>query len=111
MCSRPGGDRRAVCGVQLGERPLQRLAQHPEGEASLQLGAAGGEYGHAGSLGLCPDLLHQARLPDPGRALDHSQPAVTVAGLRQAASDPRHLAGPVVQGLGCRRAHRHRVPV
>ncbi|HEX2156428.1 MAG TPA: hypothetical protein VHS79_05500 [Actinomycetes bacterium] len=63
-----------------GDGRLEQLADDPIGELPLKLTAPGSQYPHLSFLGSLAGHGKQARLANPGRALDDHQTAATPAG-------------------------------
>ena len=74
-----------------GQRALEQLARDAVGEAALQLRAAGGDRLEPERAGALAGGLQQPGLADPGRTLQHDDPARAVAGGREHAVEPREL--------------------
>ena len=75
----------------LGQRRLEKLTHDSEGEIALQLGPARPQHAHPAVCRRRPRRGEQRRLADPGRPLDHHEPAAPGASLGQGRFDPRQL--------------------
>ena len=75
----------------LGQRPLEELTHHSEGEIALQLGSPRPEHAHPALCRRRPRLREQRRLANPGRPFDHKEPPAARASLGQRRLDPRQL--------------------
>ncbi len=85
----------------VGEGGLEQLADSAEPERALQLAAPGGQHQGALRLGQAPHLLQQPALPDAGRAVDQGQPALTIDGVGQGATQHAQLAVAPDHQVGC----------
>ncbi len=83
----------------------EQLDHHAEREVALHHAAARAEHRHPARLGQRGGLAHQRALADPGRTLDHQDPAGTGGGGAQRGADLLQLGLPLQQ-RGSRRA-RH----
>jgi hypothetical protein len=85
---------------------LEELPDDSEGEVPLELAAAGGEHAGAVLLGGRPELRQQPGLPDAGRSLDESEPALAARRLGQGGPKRFELAIALQQEL-CPSGVRH----
>ena len=88
------GARERAIALDVGERldgRRQQLEHDPERELALHRGAARAEDRHPGRAGLPRGRAEQRALADPGRPLDHRQPARAGRGGAQRAADPVQL--------------------
>jgi hypothetical protein len=76
---------RAPRRIRRGQLPLEQLADDPEGEAGLQLGAGAAQHPPAASGGSFATQPEQRRLADAGAALDHQD----AAGLQHGVEGPQ----------------------
>ena len=76
-----GAGQPAFAGGLVAEGRLEELPDDPERKLALELAAASGEHASAVLLGRRPQLGQEPALPDPGRPLDESEPALTVRRL------------------------------
>ena len=84
----------------------QQLYHHAESELSLHDAAARTEHDHASFLRERRGLVHQRALADPGRALDHDDPAGPGRRGVEPAADLGHL-GFAFQQVGPRDEVHH----
>ena len=90
------------------QRRLEQLADDAEGELPLQLGPARTEDPHPTVRAQRARRRKQRGLTDPGRPLDHHEPATACARLGQRRFDPRQLAASLQQRFGLAvQPHRH----
>ena len=75
----------------LGQRRLEKLTHHSEGEVTLQLGPARPQHAHPAVCRRRPRRREQRRLTNPGRSFDHQEPASARASFGQRRFDPRQL--------------------
>ena len=76
-----GAGQPAFAGRLVAQGRLEELPDDPERKLALELAAASGEHASAVLLGRRPQLGEEPALPDPGRPLDESEPALTVRRL------------------------------
>lgn len=74
--SRAGQQPGAVQRIRRGQFALEQLTDHPEGKASLQLGATGTQHPPAAPPRALATLLYQRGLAYPGAAFDNHGAAI-----------------------------------
>ena len=83
-----------------GQRRLEQLAYHSEGEIALQLGPPCPQHAHSAVCRSGPRRRKQRRLANASRPFDHHERAPSRASLGQRRLDARQLLAPFEELLG-----------